>query len=327
MKTTVIGSYPKVWEGKDGTKLIGAISKYQKGVISNDRLNDIFDEVTRHTIEEQEKIGIDIITDGQIRWEDIVTHLAKDISGFKINGLNRFFDNNVYYRRPVVTKRLSKSKDLIVDEARFAKSCVKKSKLKSVLCGPYTFSRLSENRCYRSENKLILDIARLLNEEVKRLESIGIEYIQIDEPSLAYEPPDDIRCIIEAINIVFDGCLSAKKALYIYFGSVSNRVLSKLLRCDIDILGLDALCDNVDIIKLIKGSDFTKELGFGCVDARNTKIENPDALKLLFDRVSRVISPDRVYVGPNCGLEFLPHDRAVAKLNNMVRAVKEWRKL
>lgn len=325
MKTTVVGSYPKIWEARAGTKLIGSISKHQRGIMPNGKLCKSFDEVTKHVIEEQESIGIDIITDGQIRWEDIVTPFAKDISGFKINGLNRFFDNNVYYRRPIVTKRLSNSKDLIIDEARFAKKCVKKSKLKSVLCGPYTFTRLSENKFYKNRNKLMFDIANILNKEALKLESIGIQYIQLDEPSLGCEPQDDIRCIAEAIDIVFDGIGAAKKAVYIYFGS-SKKILPKLLRCNIDILGLDALSDNVDIIKLLKGADFTKGLGLGCVDARNTKLESVGALKRLFDRVSKVVLPDRIYVSPNCGLEFLPHDKAVIKLKNMVRAVKEWGK-
>lgn len=323
MKTTVVGSFPKVWEGRGGTKLIGAISRRERGDISYKGLCDIFDEVTKRVIQEQERIGIDIITDGQLRWEDIVTPFAKDISGFEINGLNRFFNNNVYYRRPVVKNKISGNGALIVDEIEFAKACVKTSQLKAVLCGPYTFARLSENRFYRNENRLILDIAKVLNEEVKRLDRLGIQYIQLDEPSLGWEPPREIKGVIEAINIVFDGCRLAKKALYIYFGS-ADKILSKLLKCDIDILGLDMSFEPLNTIKLVKEVDFTKEFGLGCVDARNTKLEDKDTLKRLFDKLCKVVSPDRVYVSPNCGLEFLPHDVAVAKLMNMVTAVKEW---
>lgn len=325
LKTTVVGSFPKVWEGPGGAKLIGAISKRQKDVISDAELQSVFDEVTKRVIEEQEGIGLDIITDGQIRWDDLVTPFARGLKGFKINGLNRFFNNNVYYRRPVVTGNISRNGDLIADEAEFAKRCVKRSKLKATLAGPYTFARLSENKFYRNQNQLILDIAKALNEEAKRLQDIGIEYIQIDEPSLAYENPKDIRRILDAIDIVFSGCGSAKKALYLYFGCIGKTLLQGLLKCNIDILGLDFVsCADSSPLILLKDINFTKELALGCVDARNTKLEEPDILKRLFDKVSRIVPSDKIYINPNCGLEFLPYEKAVAKLENMVKVAKEW---
>ena len=105
MITTAVGNYPKVGDEKrDGARLIRAISQWQKQELSDGGLEQAFQEVTRAAIKDQEAAGLDVVTDGQIRWEDLVTPLAKKIDGFEINGLERYFDNNVYYRRPILLK-------------------------------------------------------------------------------------------------------------------------------------------------------------------------------------------------------------------------------
>src|SRR3990167_3785179 len=89
VKTTVIGSYPKVAEDAYGTKLIGALNRWQKKELSDAELQRAFEDVTRAVIAEQEAIGIDIVTDGQIRWEDLVTPLVSQWSGVEIKGQSR----------------------------------------------------------------------------------------------------------------------------------------------------------------------------------------------------------------------------------------------
>jgi len=118
--------------------------------------------------------------------------------------------------------------------------------------------------------------------------------------------------------------LQVATVVHIYFGA-PQIPLEGLLEAEIDGIGLDFVVAPqlaAKIAQLKWPSD--KGLGVGCVDARNTKLERPSDLKQLIKRLSAAVSPDRLFISPNCGLEFLPHDKAVAKLRLMVQAVREW---
>lgn len=331
MITTVVGSFPKVAQTHYDKRLIGAISQWQKHELSDQELEHVFQEITRAVIKEHEAIGIDLLTDGQIRWEDLVTPLAKKLDGFEINGLERFFDNNVYYRRPILHKTPIRKQPVFLGDYLFARSCTEKP-IKVVLPGPYTFVTLSEDRYYRSERPFLRSMAEILNEEAKTLAQAGAILIQFDEPALGFALPatsgarqagkPPIKAVVEAINIATAG-VNAKTALYTYFGHL-NGVLEPLQRCRVDIIGVDVASDP-KAIQAVRRTTWAKELALGCLDARNTKLESVEDLHALFDAVKRAVPLDRLYVNPNCGLEFLPFEQAHQKLKRLVEAVRTYR--
>jgi len=319
MLTTMVGSFPKVAEGRYGTGVIGAVTRWQKQELSDDGLEQVFQDVTRAVIKEQEEAGIDLPTDGQVRWEDLVTPLARRVEGFEINGLERFFDNNVYYRRPILTKTPVRRRPIFLNDYLFAKRCTKKP-VKAVLPGPYTVVKLSEDRYYRDEKPFLRSIAEILNEEAKTLAKAGAMLIQFDEPALGFGAPP-LKQVIEAINIATQG-VPAKTALSTYFGSL-NGTLEELQRCRVDVLGVDVVSDP-KAIGAVKRQKWAKELALGCLDARNTKLESVTELHALFDVVTKRVPKDRLYVNPNCGLEFLPYEQARQKLDRLGEAVRRY---
>lgn len=320
MITTVIGNFPKVAEGRYGTKVIGAMSRWQRQELTDAELEQIFQEVTREAIAQQEEAGIDLLTDGQIRWEDLVTPLARKIEGFEINGLERFFDNNVYYRKPILHATPIRRRPIFLGDYLFARSCTKRP-LKVVLPGPYTVVALSENRYYKNQVRPFLrSIAEILNEEAKTLEQAGALMIQFDEPALGFGTPP-MKQVVEAINIATHG-LKAKTALMTYFGRL-NGALGTLQRCRVDVIGVDVVSDPT-ALAAVKRQRWTKELAIGCLDARNTKLESVPQLHRVFGAVARCVPPDRLYVNPNCGLEFLPYEQACHKLNRLVEAARSY---
>ncbi len=326
MQTTVVGNFPKVAENGFGTTLISAINRWQRKELSDAELEGVFQGITKAVMADYERAGIDVLTDGQIRWEDLVTPLAKKIEGFEINGLERWFDNNVYYRRPILHKAPVRRGPILVDEYRSAKASTAKP-VKAVLPGPYTFVKLSEDRYYKNEQRFMRKIAELLGEEAAALEQAGASLIQFDEPALGFGPRPGagnlpIKPILEALAIATRG-LKATTALYLYFGHL-NGLLEPLQTSSVDILGVDVVSDPkaVGAIRKVK---WTKQLALGCVDARNTKLESVTELHALFNVVSKRIPLDRIYVNPSCGLEFLPYEQAVQKLSRMVEAVQAYR--
>src|SRR3989304_5193821 len=102
MKTTVVGSYPKIPNRPRPARLRQAIARLDRGEITPEELARVQDEVTIEVIREQIEAGLDLIADGQVRWDDDQTYVARGLEGFDIGGLVRYFDTNTYYRQPPV---------------------------------------------------------------------------------------------------------------------------------------------------------------------------------------------------------------------------------
>ena len=319
MITTLVGNYPKVAERAYGTTLIGAITTWQRKELTDTQLEEVCRAITKTIIQEEEAAGLDLLTDGQIRWEDLVTPMAKRLKGFEINGLTRWFNNNVYYRRPILHKAPVRTGPILVDAYRFAKSCTRKP-IKAVLPGPYTFAILSEDHFYKTLRPFVLRLAEILNEEAKALAEAGAPIVQFDEPAIGFGKTD-MKLATEALNIATKG-VKAKTAVYTYFGAL-NGLLQPLMRSNVDVVGIDVVSEPKTLAAL-KNIKISKELALGCLDARNTKLESVAELHAIFDVIKKRVPLDRVYVNPNCGLEFLPHTQARAKVQRLVQAVRTY---
>ncbi len=320
MITTVVGNYPKVAEQAYGTKLIGSITQWQRKELTDAQLEAIYREITSAVIQEQEAAGLDLLTDGQIRWEDLVTPIATRLDGFEINGLSRWFDNNTYYRRPILHKTPVRRGPILVEEYRSASRSAHKP-VKAVLPGPYTFAVVSEDRYYKKPRPFVMKLAEILNAEAQALAGAGAPIVQFDEPALGFGKPN-VKLAVEAIGVATRG-VKAKTALYTYFGSL-NGTLEPLLRAKVDLVGLDVVSDPKTLGRLARVK-ITKELALGCLDARNTKLESIGELHAMFTIVKKRVPLDRLSVNPNCGLEFLPHAQALAKVKRLVEAVRSYR--
>ena len=183
------GSFPRIGGGSEEQKLRRAFARRDSGKISREELLLVEGEVIKETVSLQEKVGLELLTDGQIGWHDPVSHLMGKLDGVGIGPLARFFDTNTYYRQPIVGKKISWKKPLIVDEFVFAQRITPKP-IKPVLTGPCTLARLSLNNAYDNLNQLMEAIGHVITEEVKALTRAGAAVIQIDEPAVIQNPTD-----------------------------------------------------------------------------------------------------------------------------------------
>src|SRR3972149_5063765 len=103
MQATVVSGYPKIANHPGGQRLRRAIAQFDEGRLSQAQLDEVADEVTREVIEEQVAAGLDLITDGLIRWQDDFSYTARALEGLRTTGLLRYFDTNTYFRQPVTT--------------------------------------------------------------------------------------------------------------------------------------------------------------------------------------------------------------------------------
>ncbi len=308
IRTTVIGSYPKVTE-KGTDNLPGTIDRWQRKLINDEVLEQEVQKVIRRVIGEQEQAGIDLITDGQIRWEDLPHGIARSAQGLTRGALRRFFDNNVYYRRLELNGGVSFKASAAAEEFRFASKIAKKP-VKVALPGPLTLVISTEAKPGQTSEKLLSLYADLLRKEVEHLAAAGVKEIQLDEP--AFKPGEPLLSkAVDAINKIFQG-IKTRRWVAFYFHDISS-ILPTIAKLQVEVLGLD-------LVTAPKAADRLKEVGWkgevclGLIDARNTQLESPSDVARRIQEISRSIPVERLRLSPNCGLEFLPHESALKKL-------------
>lgn len=317
--TTVVGSYPKPPNEGDTFRVRKTLHALEKGTVSVDDLHQAQDELARQVISEQEEAGIDLVTDGHVRWDDILTPFARNIAGFEIGGLLRWFDNNVYYRRPVCVGPLDWRGPSSTEAFRFATSVASKE-VKAVIPGPVTFARLSVDEHYGDHDAFVRAIARVLAQEAFELEAAGARHIQIDEPALL-NAPEDLALAREALGMVTSELASAEVTLGTYFGD-AKRLGTEIFHLPVHTVALDLVSgpENRELIKAFPGD---LKLQAGIVDARNTKLEDTAELQATIEELADTVDAERLRVAPSAGLEFLPREKARAKLHRLGEAARK----
>lgn len=332
---TSAGNYPRIGDAPELQTLRRTIALADRGERTEADLLDAENEMTRRAISDQVRAGLDLITDGQIRWYDPISHLAGKLEGVEIKGLLRFFDTNTYFRQPVLTSKPARQAPLVVSEFAFASNALghlptpqeKAGRLavKPVLTGPYTLAKfsLAQNGAFDRLEARAAAFAEALAAEVKALAEAGAEVIQVDEPAILKYPQDwsvfeqALASLVRARREAEQAGRKARLALCVYFRDCLP-LWEKLVNLPVDIVDLD-FTYNPKLAGAIAAAGSPKPLGLGLIDGRNTRIEDAGAVAREVERLLPKIQGGRAYLSPSCGLEYLPRDRAYAKLELLGR--------
>src|SRR2546425_935391 len=276
MKTTVIGAYPKIGAGPEAQGLRRALHRHDRGEISDPELGKVFDDVTRTAIGEIEAAGVDITNDGQIRWDDLLSPFARAWSGVEPGPLERFYDNNTYFRQPVINGRIVTDGRSLVRDYTFAAG-VAKTTLKAAIPGPLTFATLAaRDEQYGSLEERVLAIADAAAREIAGLKAAGATMIDIEDPAVAAWPKY-IELAREAYRRLADPDLALTLATYFF---PADSVLESLASFPVAAVAIDVRSrettafDRLDAFR-------TQLVLLGVVDARNTRLESADELEEL----------------------------------------------
>ncbi len=318
MRTTVVGSYPRIGDAPEEQRLRRAIARFEEGKIDGDALRAAEREVIGDVVREQVAAGIDLATDGQITWYDSQSHFARRLEGFEVNGLVRYFDTNTYYRQPVRTGVHRWTRPVVLDDWRAAREAADGTPVKAVVTGPYTLASLAKLGAARRRD-VVPELADTLAHEVSALASAGATVVQIDEPALTRHPVD-VGVAAEATARLARAKGRAELHLFTYFGDVAS-IWKDIVAFPVDNLGLD-LVQGAATIAAIREHGSTVPLTLGLVDARNTKREDPRDLAKLVSGLAGGIPIAQSYLSPSNGLEFLPRPNARDKLGIVAAAAK-----
>ena len=222
------------------------------------------------------------MTDGQVRWYDPISHLARHCEGIQINGLLRYFDTNFYFRQPVVSGRIRRREPVLRREFEVARAATDRV-VKPVMTGPYSLAcgSILEGG-YRTRRELAHAYAEVLAQEVADLVHAGAAVIQVDEPYLLRHP-EDADLVREGIATLAAARGRAHLALYTFFGDALP-LWDDLMAMPVDLVGLD-LTYGPKLADRIAEAGAPRTLVLGVIDGRNTKLESRDALLRILDRV------------------------------------------
>lgn len=313
------GSYPRIGSTSGEQILRRTIAQRDRGEKTDANVRAAEDHMVSLALRDQRDAGIDVVTDGLIRWHDPVSHLAGKLDGIRINGLLRYFDTNFYFRQPVVRGKIERSRPLMINEFEWA---AKRSAqpVKPVLTGPYTLTRLSlRDGEAGNSDALLMSYAEALGAEIQDLAAAGARLIQVDEPGLLRHQAA-LPLAHEALSMVAAHKGHAELALATYFGDAAP-VYSALQALPFDALILD-FTYSPKLPEVIEKEGSTKVLGFGLLDGRNTRLEDQAAVTRQLERMLAKVKPEQNYLTTSCGLEYLPRDRAQLKLHHLASIKK-----
>ncbi|MEM2878811.1 MAG: uroporphyrinogen decarboxylase family protein [Candidatus Hadarchaeales archaeon] len=316
LPTTTVGSFPKP------QYLVEARKKHASGGIDSKKLRELEERATREWISVQEKIGLDVLVDGEMYRGDMATYFAENMDGFGISGLVRSYGNR-YYRKPVIRGEVKWRGPITVDWWKFAQSLTEKP-VKGMITGPYTMMDWSFNEYYPSREDACLAIAGCLHEEVKALAKAGAKIIQIDEPAISARPDELLEFAVEAMRTVIRG-VDAYFITHICYGAFEF-IYPDMLELPVDNFDLETSNSNLDLVDLFRRHPFTKDISFGVVDVHSHVVEDKGTVESRIRKALDVVSRERLWIDPDCGLKTRSVEESIEKLQVMVdatRAVRE----
>jgi len=298
-------------------KLVEATRAYDRGRLDEAKLEKAFRDASLKAVNAQLSAGLSVVTDGMLRWQDLLRPFSENLDGVKTGSLARWFNNNTFFRKPVIIGDIERKRS-IVKSMTFTSFLPRNVPWKAVLPAPYTFVQLSENQFYKTKEEFMFRYAEILREEIKDLAEMGFEYVQLSDPSLVHHPnavsvsKEELDTTRKALEIAVKG-IRIKTCLHTFFGDFSQ-ILPDALDFPVDQLGIDLYETN---FKKLKGQNLEKGVALGLVDARSSLIENPDELVKVSREILNSVYSSKigdVFVCPNCDLEFLPWKIAEKKM-------------
>ncbi len=308
--------YPRVGQSDEELRLRRAYHRHDRGEIDTSELHAIEDDYAEDVIGEQVEAGLDVVTDGMIRWYDHVSHMARGLTDVEVAGLVRFFDTNYLVRELEVTGPVEWSRPIVTGEYELARS-VSDRPVKMVLPGPATLAQHSilENAKYRDPSAVASDYARALKQEIQELREHDLQYLQIDEPWLTWEP-EDAGWALPLVDEVLEAAGEVETRLATYFGDAVD-LYDELQVSAADVLTLDFTYSD-DLVETIRSRGTEKRLGLGLLNGRNTKLEDTSAVCRRLEELSSALPDGSNILTFSCSIDYLPRDRARRKLRRLV---------
>jgi 5-methyltetrahydropteroyltriglutamate--homocysteine methyltransferase len=328
--TTLVGSYPQPDWLIDRDKLshqtpprVRALELWR---VAPDLLEQAQDDATILAIRDQERAGLDIITDGEMRRESYSNRFATALDGIDLDKPGSTISRSgVPIPVPRVVGKIKRKHPVEVRDVKFLRANTDRT-IKMTVPGPFTMAQQAQDDFYCDEEAMALDYAAAVNAEIKDLFAAGADVVQIDEPWMQARPEKARQYGIKALNAALAG-VTGTTAVHICFGYAQTvkqkpsgySFLAEFEQSGAAQVSVETAQPKLDCAQL---GSLSKTIILGVIDLGDMTVETADTVAERIRRALPHVPAERIIVAPDCGMKYLPRDVAFAKLQAMVAGAK-----
>jgi 5-methyltetrahydropteroyltriglutamate--homocysteine methyltransferase len=330
LPTTLVGSYPQPEWLIDRAKLSKMVPRVKMDdlwLVPADQLEAKQDEATTLAIADQERAGLDIISDGEQRRESYSNRFATALEGIDLDNPGTTINRS---GKPIPVPRVSgkirRRNPVEVRDTEFLRSHTKKP-VKMTIPGPFTMGKQAQNDFYKTEEEVAMDYAVAVNEEIKDLFKAGADIVQIDEPWMQQHPQKAREYGLKALARALDG-VTGTIAVHLCFGYAAvvhekppgYSFLAELEKSGAQQISIEAAQPKLDL-KVLEDLP-SKTIILGVIDLADQTVETPQIVAERIRRALPHVPAQRLIIAPDCGMKYLPRDIAFGKMQAMVEGTR-----
>jgi 5-methyltetrahydropteroyltriglutamate--homocysteine methyltransferase len=323
LPVTVVGSYPQPDWLIDRQLLAQGVPRVRMREmwrIEPEFLAEAQDDATLLAIDDMERAGVDIITDGEMRRESYSNYFATTLEGVDADHpariINRAGRETLV---PRVVGRIRRTRAVLRRDLGFLRAHTKRT-IKVTLPGPFTMTQQAKNVFYRDVEEVAMDFAAAVNEEARELQAAGADVIQLDEPWLRNDPEAAKRYAVRAINCALDG-ITATTVVHLCFGYAAVVHTQKPTGYSFLPQLADSIANQISIEAAQPRLDFgvlseltNKKILLGVIDLGDPGIETPTVVADRIRTGLKHVPANRLIPAPDCGMKYLRRATAFGKL-------------
>jgi 5-methyltetrahydropteroyltriglutamate--homocysteine methyltransferase len=321
LPTTTIGSFPQTSEVR---KMRAA---FRNGKIDSQTYIKFLEEETARCIRFQEEVGLDVLVHGEFERNDMVEYFGEQLDGFAFSeyGWVQSYGSRCV-KPPIIYGDVSRPKPMTVRWSEYAQSLSDRP-VKGMLTGPVTILQWSFVRDDQPRSETCRQIALAIRDEVHDLEAAGIRVIQIDEPAIREGLPLrranwpeyldwSVNAFRLASSVVADGTQIHTHMCYSEF----NDIIDSIVKMDADVLSIECSRSRGELLDVFHRVHYPNEIGPGVYDIHSPRIPDTEEIETLLQKALEVLTPEQLWVNPDCGLKTRGWTEVRLALGNMVAA-------
>jgi 5-methyltetrahydropteroyltriglutamate--homocysteine methyltransferase len=327
LPTSLVGSYPQpdwlIDRQKLGHQMPPRIRAAELWRVAPEWLEQAQDDATLVAIRQQERAGLDILSDGEMRRESYSNRFATALDGVDLDPPGQVTSRSGHsIPVPRVVGKIRRKHPVEVRDLQFLRANTDRM-VKITVPGPFTMSQQAQNDYYPTIEAMALDYAAAVNDEIRDLFAAGADVVQIDEPWMEARPDEARRYGLAALKRALDG-ITGTTALHICFGYaalVAGRpaaysFLEELTDSPVRQISIETAQCSLDCAVLSKLP--AKTIILGTLDLSTHAVETAEMVAARIRRALPFVSAERLVVAPDCGMKYLPADVAFGKMKAMV---------
>lgn len=302
--TTTIGSFAQTDEVRV------ARANHKSGKLSSVAYEDFLKKEVRNAISFQEEIHMDVLVHGEFERNDMVEYFGEKLEGFvhTKNGWVQSYGSRCV-KPPIIFGDISRPKPMTVDWWKYAQSCTQKP-VKGMLTGPVTILQWSFVRDDQARAITCKQIAFVLRDEVVDLEKSGAQVVQIDEPALREGLPlrrEDwqsyLEWAVESFRISSCGVQDKTQIHTHMCYSEFNDIIEAIGNLDADVISIETSRSQMELLHAFSDYKYPNEIGPGVYDIHTPRVPSETEIYQMLKTALKVLSPEQLWVNPDCGLK------------------------